>query len=156
MSGIKPERPFLYIAIDPGRISAVAMATVSDGEWIMTVEGGMSPPSVMSHYAPLAEAAGLGLRAKVIIERSTVRAARFSAHRADATKWGWYIKALFPRRAKIDYVDPRVWQRQLLGNPKDRIMTYEQYAQKFLGHSGTSDEAAALCLMEYARKCLWR
>lgn len=146
----------LLVAIDPGRSSGIAMAVYEGDDLVFTVDGGMSPPSTGTPYEPLVVAANAGFRAKVIIERSTVRISRFAAHRADAAKWGAYIKTLFPRRNTVDYVDPRVWQRQLLGNPNGRIMTYEQYAQKFLGHSGTSDEAAALCLMEYARKCLWR
>lgn len=150
------ERPVLCVAVDPGRSSGIAMATQCGDDWITTVDGGMSPPSRGCDYAPLVEASKLGYRVMAIIERSTVNHARFAAHRADANKWAGYLKVMFPRRNKIEFVDPRTWQRQLLGDPKNRILTYEQYAERFLDHSGTSDEAAALCLMEYARKCLWR
>lgn len=97
-----------------------------------------------------------------VIERSTSRTPQFAAHRAYATSWADAVKKACPRRNKIVFVSPNVWQGKANGlcvchpdKPKPGYEPYTEFADRVTGIKGlTEDEAAAVCLVEYGRRFL--
>lgn len=101
-------------------------------------------------------------RLLLIVERMSVRAARFAVHRADAITAAETIarawRAQFGRgSARIRYVDPREWQAAVTrGAPGDDPKTRSAWvAANVIGvHVATEHEADAACLWHFATTAL--
>ncbi len=150
-------RRTVWIAVDPGAKSGVAVKFPGEGMFTFPVNG--IPPVGFEHHefeTILDRIVTQNQRVVCLIERSHAKIARFSAHRADAMKWQAFLKNKLARRNTIYFADPKTWQAHLGVCPPGSGVTlpYDQYARGYLKVSAaaTTDECAAACLLHYGRR----
>lgn len=142
----------MIVAIDPGKHSAVCvLADTGLVEVFRVRQMDAAADSRVQGVIAMARER----HARVVIERSPCRLRRFTVHRAYAREWNDLFRREVPRVVSREYVDPRVWQKALgietFGKPGDKERSV-RYCEKVLGERyGTSDEADARCIAEWAK-----
>lgn len=154
MSSRSIPAPGLILGIDPSqRHNALAVfdvrtGTIEAGEFGFVEEVGSC--ELLNRTARIASEGGHRIFA--LVECPTWSGRGTKEVRSSVLVWERAIYRLFPLRT-VKRVDPRAWQRQLLGASKgDTKGQAIRYASKGLGVAVESDHAAdAVCICEYAR-----